>query len=204
MKHQRRIKEEAKYPKEGFEGSVVTDFIFINNDLVDQGLISRIKQGSDAAISEALKKIHLRSLPNKEKRAMYSQENLAVKEHLKILLGSNKTSNMEVKSYAEAVKSSTLFSNTTESSKPLSGTRKFPYSIFIYNLPWNATVKEIWSYFKNLGVIRDIVLPKKGDKYNKRFDFLIPSSREEAFRLIDKCNRSSCMGSEILQTKPTN
>lgn len=51
------------------DASLVIDFIFNNNDLVDRNLLSQINQGSDVAISKALMQIHHGGLPNKEKRA---------------------------------------------------------------------------------------------------------------------------------------
>lgn len=47
----------AKDTSEVFTGSIVTYFIFINKDLVDQSTILKIKQASNLAISETLRLI---------------------------------------------------------------------------------------------------------------------------------------------------
>lgn len=57
-------------------------------------------------------------------------------------------------------------------------------TIFVSYLPENALLKDLWSFFKKLGSIKDIILPKKKDKYGRRFGFIKARSREEAANVL--------------------
>lgn len=79
-------------------------------------------------------------------------------------------------SYAPPTSIQPTSKNTHSSSK----TKKSPFLVFIYNLPWKATIKEIWSFFKPKNTFEDIILPKKDDKFGKRYGFLIPDNSKDA------------------------
>lgn len=45
-------------------------------------------------------------------------------------------------------------------------------TLFIGNLPFNVQLKELWKKFKQVGRIRDIILPKRKDKLGRRYGFI--------------------------------
>lgn len=72
--------------------------------------------------------------------------------------------------------------------------QKSPKTIFTYNLPENYSAKDIWSFYKRKGDIRDVILPKQKDKYNKRYGFVIPSDMNNGLSLLNNKNGAKLRG----------
>lgn len=77
-------------------------------------------------------------------------------------------------SYAEALKNSENLVdknegiNKAKQGKFSSKNFKSSSSIFVHNLPRQATAKDIWTFFKDKSSFKDIILPRNRDKYNVR------------------------------------
>lgn len=84
-------------------------------------------------------------------------------------------------------------------SHPKNG-KKPVFSIFIYNIPTDATSKVIWNLFKDCGKVLDIILPRKRDKKNKRFGFVLTTSEEEAGLIIPNAKEKGGVDSRICMT----
>ncbi|KAK1364859.1 hypothetical protein POM88_040420 [Heracleum sosnowskyi] len=75
--------------------------------------------------------------------------------------------------------------------------RKDAYTIFLYGIPIAALARGIWSFLKDCGVIKDIILPRKRDKRNKRFGFIKTISELEAGGIISNAKQKGGLGAEI-------
>lgn len=67
-------------------------------------------------------------------------------------------------------------------------------TIFVAKIPLRARAKDIWSHFSAFGSIKDIILPKKRDKNNRRIGFVIAKDGVDADKLIRATKFSSFMG----------
>ncbi|KAK1361501.1 hypothetical protein POM88_045975 [Heracleum sosnowskyi] len=70
-------------------------------------------------------------------------------------------------------------------------------TIFLYNIPDNATTQEVWSMFKGCGQIDDIVLPRKRDKRNNRYGFVKTRSEREAGVIISNVKEKGGLSAKI-------
>lgn len=75
---------------------------------------------------------------------------------------------------------------------------KDPWSIFIHNLPPSPTAKEVWTFFKKVASIKDVILPRQRDKNNKRYGFIISYRFSEAQELIRLCNGKKFLNFTLL------
>lgn len=66
-------------------------------------------------------------------------------------------------------------------------------TIFVSNIPNDALTKDIWSFFKKFESIKDIILPRKRDKYGK-YSFLKIRTSEKAGKLLNLINGKQLMG----------
>lgn len=66
--------------------------------------------------------------------------------------------------------------------------------------------KDLWSFFRKVGTIKDIILPKRKDKYNNRYGFLVLPSISQATTVIDRLNGSFFGDSWLIMTfaRPKN
>ncbi|WOH10496.1 hypothetical protein DCAR_0729965 [Daucus carota subsp. sativus] len=142
-------------------------FIFSHSDKVDPLTLQGVSYNKDKDISEALRQIHSNSL------------RISIEEKMKCK-----------SSYLEAAKSN----RTTAVPKviPLSN-KKSPVplrwdSLFFTGFE-GVSVGDIWKGIKQVARIKDIVIPKRLDKYNKKFGFIKPSSVEDANRLLQVSNQ---------------
>uniref|UniRef100_A0A166CS71 RRM domain-containing protein n=1 Tax=Daucus carota subsp. sativus TaxID=79200 RepID=A0A166CS71_DAUCS len=76
-------------------------------------------------------------------------------------------------------------------------TRNGCLSVMINNLPEHTNIREMWLRFNGKRYIKKNVLPRKKDKFNKRFGFLIVAKLSEAQELITDFN-GRWMGSNKL------
>lgn len=80
-------------------------------------------------------------------------------------------------------------SSNTNDSASLQDKRHIPLALkgstdtVFVSTPHKASMKEIWAFFKRLGSIKDIILPKNGDRYGRRFGFMKARTREDAEKL---------------------
>lgn len=84
-------------------------------------------------------------------------------------------------SYREALlsKTTSVFKNKKVKAKDsATGCKKKASVDTIF--PKDSLTKDLLSFFKRLGDIKDIILPKKIDKYGRIFGFVKVRSREEA------------------------
>ncbi|KAK1352858.1 hypothetical protein POM88_052696 [Heracleum sosnowskyi] len=73
-------------------------------------------------------------------------------------------------------------------------------TIFVVNIPVEAKASNLWNFFKRCGQIKDIVLPKKRDKNNKRIGFIKTSTELEAGRIISNTKEFLGWGRRIILT----
>lgn len=71
-------------------------------------------------------------------------------------------------------------------------------SLSVHNLASDITYKEVWDFFKCKGVISDIILPKKRDRKNTRYGFVISINLSKAERIIKDSHLSVLRGRKIL------
>lgn len=58
--------------------------------------------------------------------------------------------------------------------------------IFFTYLAKESSVLKIWKTFKQLGMISNIILPSKRDKFGNIFGFIVAANHNEAKRIINR------------------
>ncbi|GLU13970.1 hypothetical protein SLE2022_305700 [Rubroshorea leprosula] len=61
-------------------------------------------------------------------------------------------------------------------------------TFFIYNFPENVEVKELWYRFQMYGKVIDVFVPKKRDKWGKRFGFLRLLGVQNVSQMVRRLN----------------
>ncbi|KAK1360355.1 hypothetical protein POM88_044829 [Heracleum sosnowskyi] len=180
-------KSEGKASKRRDGDIILKDFIEGNGDIVDKEVLIRFRNGDRQAITEALNQIHWRSL-KKEHSLEGAQNKVSNEEKSSLVL----TTNM---SFAEVVKSreeGEILDNTNEwtlvqgKNKVTRGQSKEVSTIFMVNVPIEASAREIWNFFKDCGKVKDIILPRKKDRNGRRIGFIKTTNELEAGTII--CN----------------
>lgn len=57
--------------------------------------------------------------------------------------------------------------------------------LFFVGVPLETQAKELWACFKKFGLIKDIILPKKRDRNNRRYGFVKLESRMVALQFLN-------------------
>lgn len=139
------------------------DFIRSNIRWVDKTITDSVLQGNDHDIITTLNQIHRVSL-----------------------LEGNRGAN---KSYKEALltKEGITHQQMVSIHKPLALNPTLQWernTLFIGNLPHNVQLKELWKIFKQVGRIKDIILPKRTDILGRRYGFVKVLNGTNIERLI--------------------
>ncbi|WOG92100.1 hypothetical protein DCAR_0311358 [Daucus carota subsp. sativus] len=164
------------------------DFIWFHRDLVHSYVLNQLSSKDDESINLALRHIHYGSLQRsreEKKKHNEAQDMEAEKSKLdfkKVLLQP-----------AFPKPSKPVNGGTPSSSKGLIPSK----SVFVYNLPIEAKVQELWKVLKAWGKILDITLPIKKDKFGRRFGFVLLKSTDEAENFIRNSNGKVIKGNQI-------
>lgn len=73
-------------------------------------------------------------------------------------------------------------------------------TILLANIPVDASTRSIWDFFKGCGEIKDIILPMKRDRINKRIGFIKIVSKLEAGIIINTVKDKGGWGRRIGMT----
>lgn len=87
------------------------------------------------------------------------------------------------KSFKEALLSSSKSINELKKGKVIA-TRKFtrttvakgPVTIYFMGMDESIQVMDLWRLFKSKSVVKDIILPKKRNKFGKRIGFIVAAN----------------------------
>lgn len=67
----------------------------------------------------------------------------------------------------------------------------------VHNLSSSADIKDIWLHFNKERLIRDIILPRKKDKYNYRIGFMVIKGTKDGISLINKFDGTWFKGKKL-------
>lgn len=171
------------------EREATMKFIFAYSELVDADIMQGVIYNLDKDISSALIQIHERTLREVQKKPEF-------KEHPERV-----THSKETRSYAQVLKDDNSQLHNT-SSTVLHRAKTFERSIqsklFFTNLHEDVSLIELWKKFKSVGRVRDIILPKKRDRFGKRFKFVLASNYHEASNIMSNKHIFQFKGSSIV------
>lgn len=166
------------------------EFIAEFRKLVEPTVFDDAQKGDDKALSLALGQIHHKSLGRGEK------EHTDLGNSYKDALLSGKVSDTSLPKILDAAKSGR---NKQEVRDPVEKVNK---TLFISGFGEQA--KQLWELFKKQCRVRDIILPRKRDRYNKRFGFVVLFEQEDANRLIQTLNGRSMGKDKLYVSKARN
>lgn len=174
----------------------VKDFLANHKNMVAREVLQAAQQGDDKALSLALGIIHHKSLE--------------INKSLGISTEKLKKNKKPDKSYKEALLHKPELS-TEVVSPPTSNISSGPVvrdpktkTIFFTGFKDSTTAKEIWIFFKKAGEIRDIILPRKKDKNNKRYGFVVLKNLVVAGKLIESLNGTHFQEGKIYMSLAKN
>ncbi|KAL1802125.1 hypothetical protein ACET3Z_030772 [Daucus carota] len=169
-------------------------FIWAHKDWLNRETLTRLNVGDESAIGEALMQIHSRSLGG-NKTLFYNNisEGRSYQDALKNTQGPVKGSGKPDNNPNEWTK--VTYKKKASVGKAPKGENIF--SIFLHNIPDEATGREIWQFFSNCGNFIDIILPKKRDKNGKRIGFIHTTSEVEAGAIISNAKMNKGLGRKI-------
>lgn len=150
---------------------VILDFIINHKDVIEPKLYSEALNLNDDSISAALWKIHQLTL-NRTGSPIKFNDSSDVKpapSYKQALLSSSKP-------FTEGIIASP--GNSFKPKLPVSNT------IFFFGFPDNMLAKDIWHFFKKGGRIKDLILPKRRDKNNNRYGFVLFDDSEDGSKFL--------------------
>ncbi|KAL1819552.1 hypothetical protein ACET3Z_014421 [Daucus carota] len=135
--------------------SIHRNFILQSERWVDENVIKMVKEGCNEGLRMASNQTHYKSLRNMESGKSYQEA----------LTGRNPIQKKE-----EAQEDG--WTTVRRKKKPSKTTSRHVNTIFVSNIPIQATAKELWQFFNKKRQVKDIILPKKRDKLNRRYGFV--------------------------------
>ena len=194
-------KKANKDPKMQDQERIIASFLKNQSKLVEPSVLRDALAGDDKAVSMALGQIHHHSLSLNSDRPK-SPYKEALLQSPKAHSGNLETARKEYapEGYKDRV---SKVSPPPRTSPPRSGNsanrgvgHKYANSIFFTGMSSETRVVDIWQHFKKAGRIRDIILPRKRDRFGNRIGFAITHSESEAEGII-----RSLQGSKIGSNK---
>lgn len=159
----------AKHTSQGNSYShlaILKSFLLGYKHIIEPSVLDDALSGNDKALSLALGQIHHKSL------AHPSLSEPSFKE--KLLLNIN-----ENKSPARTTTIRSPKSVTPETSKN---------TVFFTGFSNSTNLKDLWVLFKRVGKIKDIILPRRRDRFGNRIGFIIATNGQEAEKMISQFN----------------
>lgn len=157
-------------------------FISSLSYLVEPTVFKDAMKGSDKALSLALGQIHHKTLPN-----------LPPKPPLKTY---KEALQSPVKKLPEKEMPPPKFAPTKMAAANTSATSG-KVSIFFTGFDETIHARELWQMFKKAGTVKDIILPRRKDRFGNKFGFVIASNFQEAEKIIGVLNGRRCGNSKF-------
>lgn len=154
---------------------IMLNFIKEHRTLIEEDVFSEALKGDDKAISFALGQIHHRYLEGWQQKSGGTVK----RTYKEILLKVGEKENED-----NLLKDRHDRSQNREIKKKEYSKSRQSKTVFFTGFPENVLAKNLWILFKNVVRIKDIILPKKKDKRNKRYGFIKVKNYEMAERLI--------------------
>uniref|UniRef100_A0A164THH7 RRM domain-containing protein n=1 Tax=Daucus carota subsp. sativus TaxID=79200 RepID=A0A164THH7_DAUCS len=160
------------------EQKIITyDFLKVHASMVEPGVLKDALGGNDKALSLALGQIHHHSLTGDHASTKPLPQSPSQTFREALLRNSARPSPTVKRSPPPNSQSSRKKGDMAPKS-----------SIFFTELDDSLHMKDLWSLFKKEGKIRDIILPRKRDKFGNRFGFLLASDEKQADNIISALN----------------
>ncbi|WOH12354.1 hypothetical protein DCAR_0831856 [Daucus carota subsp. sativus] len=160
------------------EQKIITyDFLKVHASMVEPGVLKDALGGNDKALSLALGQIHHHTLTGDHASTKPLPQSPSQTFREALLKNSARPSPTVKRSPPPKSQSSRKKGDMAPKS-----------SIFFTELDDSLHMKDLWSLFKKEGKIRDIILPRKRDKFGNRFGFLLVSDEKQADNIISALN----------------
>lgn len=169
-------------------------FIWAHNEWVDREVLERLNVREEAAVNVALDQIHKRSLEAFKYQSGKEELSRTYMDVLGNTKGFQSGENRALQNEWKQVKSRKR--KDTSPGKQSKGV----VTIFLHNIPVEATGREIWSLFQSCGRVVDIILPRKRDISGKRYGFIHTDSEREAGAIINNAKMDRLLGNRIKMT----
>ncbi|WOG84202.1 hypothetical protein DCAR_0103384 [Daucus carota subsp. sativus] len=178
--------------KQDVGDKLVNNFIWAHNHLVEKRVLERLNFGDRSAIQDALDQIHARSLDDNPFKG--------VRSYSEVLKNSEKghATGFSVGDQPDPKEEEwqEVSYKRRQSARPKQGVN-YRVTIFLHNIPENATGSQIWRLFKSCGHVLDIILPKKRDVRGSRYGFVHTISELEAGAIINNAKMDRALGGRI-------
>lgn len=187
------MKADEKRKEERYKEKLILDdlkgVILMNEALVEKGILVQIQEGREDAIWKALEQIHNNSLDqgDVEKKGVCNEGNQRnVRDEKGGRVGEEK----------EKVDEDGEWKTVSYSRKRnIKGS-----TIYVVGIADKALAKDIWKVFCEVGNVKDIVLPKKRDRFGNRIGFVKTSNLETGRKLIERFDGVTLWGKKISPT----
>uniref|UniRef100_A0A166EQM6 RRM domain-containing protein n=1 Tax=Daucus carota subsp. sativus TaxID=79200 RepID=A0A166EQM6_DAUCS len=163
-------------------------FIWDHKELVHPNVLKNVRQDDEESINLALRHIHYgslqkaREIKKKEAESSKIEADEVKKGYKEALLRPTFNKPLRFVDKGGEKKSKGLAPNKT---------------VFVYNIPAEAKVQEIWKGLKAWGKVPDISLLIKKDKFGRRFGFARLASLNEAEKFISSANGKFFQGNQL-------
>ncbi|WOG92472.1 hypothetical protein DCAR_0311741 [Daucus carota subsp. sativus] len=142
---------------------IMKEFILGFKHLIEPSVFIDAMNNNEKALSLAVGQIHHKTLPE------------------------------DTKSFKEAVLSppptqAPKFLQVKQNLPPRTSPIRGPCSIFFTGIDDVVNVATLWQLFKKAGAIKDIIMPRKRDKFGNRFGFVVAQNEREAEKIIGHLN----------------
>lgn len=168
------------------KGRVVFDFIRSNEKWVDKWILAEAMKGEDFYINRALFQIHSGSLGHKDNSSVKLQNSFSILSPVSSIQMRDSKTFKEV--LLTDVSSSKVRGKQITSPRSRLNQNQEKNTVFVANIPLETLAKEAWAFFKRVGKVLDVILPRKRDKYGRRYGFVKCRNSLEASSFINKLN----------------
>lgn len=148
-------------------------------------------RGEEDGLTAAANQVHYKTLKGLNQKE-YSDD-LGARSYVEAVLGvrhQDKKKENEVDSEWKTVENRRTFKERKE---------LYLQTVFLAKIPANASAEQVWDWVIregkiNFPAVRDIILPKKRDKFNNRYGFLKIKGNRETEELVGRLKKQSYWG----------
>lgn len=182
--HEKEPQYQASSDKMQMNRETLMKFIPANADLVQAETLQGVIYNQDTEITKALEQIHQQSIKNRVQQPSKTHlPHLDVREKASLSFAEMVQKPQVLNSSESFVQSRQHYRESRSKSNHVSlSSRK----VFFTNLPEDVQNTEIWRTFKRFGLILDISIPKRKDRFGQIFGFIEAKNNLEARRIISK------------------
>ncbi|KAK1383695.1 hypothetical protein POM88_021430 [Heracleum sosnowskyi] len=183
---ERKLEEEYKESKLMSE---LKEVIVTNKEHVKRGTLIAASDGDEKAIWEGLIQIHENSL--RRRNISYVKNNYKETGYKNTQNGKKVDKELLNEGYSGECQVVTYW-------KRRNATQEEGKTVYVVGIADKAKARDVWNVFNKAEKVKDIVLPRKRDKFGNRIGFVKTNSEVEAMKINKRMNGTVFLGCKLI------